>query len=88
MTYSLFDPEHCRVDRNLTLFLYFCLFSFSELFKFTTDGEEQDDRLDWLGDEVEKLTTRSATTALNLDLMHAYVVVKAINVYKFGVIFD
>jgi hypothetical protein len=48
----------------LTFFLYFCLFGFSEPFKFTTDGEEQDDRLDWLGDEAQKLTIQSATTAL------------------------
>ena len=85
LTYGLFDPEHCTIDGDLTLFLYFGLFGLCELFQFTTNGKEQDDRFDRLGDEVEKLIISSATTALNLGLMHTYVVIKAINIYKFSV---
>jgi hypothetical protein len=72
----------------LTPLLDYSLFSLSELFQFTTDGKEQDDRPHWRGDEVEKLTIRSATTALNLDPMYTHVIVKAINVYEFGIRFD
>jgi hypothetical protein len=88
LTYGLFDPEHCGIDRDLSLLLYCNFFSLSELFQFTTDGKEQDDCLHWRGDEVEKLTIRSATTALNLDPMYTHVIVKAINVYEFGIRFD
>ena len=56
-TYSLLYPEHRRVDRHSTLLLYFRFFLLSKLFEFATKGEKQNDCLDGLGDEIQKLKT-------------------------------